>query len=66
MNGKVGSKDYSRLSAMLYFKCDVDLLTGVSAESFIPKPKVDSTVVRLTPKLPELNGQLKHLNINDL
>ena len=66
MNGKVGSKDYSRLSAMLYFKCDVDLLTGVSAESFIPKPKVDSTVVRLTPKLPELNGQLKHLNINEI
>lgn len=66
MNGKVGSKDYSRLSAMLYFKCDVDLLTGVIAESFIPKPKVDSTVVRLTPKLPELNGQLKHLNINEI
>lgn len=66
MNGKVGSKDYSRLSAMLYFKCDVDLLTGVSAESFIPKPEVDSTVVRLTPKLPELNGQLKHLNINEI
>lgn len=66
MNGKVGSKDYSRLSAMLYFKCDVDLLTCVSAESFIPKPKVDSTVVRLTPKLPELNGQLKHLNINEI
>lgn len=66
MNGKVGSKDYSRLSAMLYFKCDVDLLTGVSAESFIPKPKVDSIVVRLTPKLPELNGQLKHLNINEI
>ena len=66
MNGKVGTKNYSRLSAMLYFKCDVDLLTGVSAESFIPKPKVDSTVVRLTPKLPELNGQLKHLNINEI
>lgn len=50
MNGSVGSKDYSRLSAMLYFKCDVDRLTDVSAESFIPKPKIDSTVVRLTPK----------------
>ena len=50
MNGAVGSKDYSRLSAMLYFKCNVEALTDVSAESFIPKPKVDSTVVRLTPK----------------
>ncbi len=54
MNGKVGTKDYSRLSAMLYFKCDVETLTNVSAESFIPKPKVDSSVVKLTPKISEL------------
>ena len=50
MTGQVGTKDYSRLSAMLYFRCDVETLTDVSAESFIPKPKVDSTVVKLTPK----------------
>ena len=50
MNGTVGTKDYSRLSAMLYFKCDVETLTDVSSESFIPKPKIDSTVVKLTPK----------------
>ena len=50
MNGSVGTKDYSRLSAMLYFKCDVEMLTDVSSESFIPKPKIDSTVVKLTPK----------------
>ena len=50
MNGLVGTKDYSRLSAMLYFKCNVDTLTDVSSESFIPKPKIDSTVVKLTPK----------------
>ena len=50
MNGEVGSKNYSRLSAMLYFKCDIKKLTDVSCESFIPKPKVDSTVIRLTPK----------------
>lgn len=50
MNGKVGTKNYSRLSAMLYFKCDVETLTDVSCESFIPKPQIDSTVVKLTPK----------------
>ena len=50
MNGEVGSKNYSRLSAMLYFKCDVEKLTNVSQESFIPKPKIDSSVVKLTPK----------------
>ena len=50
MNGEVGTKDYSRLSAMLYFKCNVEKLTEVSNESFIPKPQIDSTVVKLTPK----------------
>ena len=50
MNGKVGTKQYSRLSAMLYFKCDVKFLTDVSSESFIPKPEIDSSVVCLTPK----------------
>ena len=50
MNGEAGTKDYSRLSAMLYFKCDVEKLTDVSSESFIPKPQIDSTVVKLTPK----------------
>ncbi len=50
MNGEIGTKNYSRLSAMLYFKCGVEKLTDVSAESFIPKPQIDSTVVKLTPK----------------
>lgn len=56
MNGEVGSKNYSRLSAMLYFKCDVKTLTNVSCESFIPKPKVDSVVMSLTPKESMLNS----------
>ncbi|MDO5848601.1 MAG: 16S rRNA (adenine(1518)-N(6)/adenine(1519)-N(6))-dimethyltransferase RsmA [Methanobrevibacter sp.] len=66
MDGKVGTKDYSRLSAMLYFKCDVEILTQVSAESFIPKPKVDSSVVKLTPKLPELIGKLNAIENDEI
>ncbi len=50
MRGKVATKDYSRLSTMLYFKTDVEFLTSVSRESFIPSPKVDSAVVKLSPK----------------
>ena len=57
MNGEVGSRNYSRLSAMLYFKCDVKKLTDVSCESFIPKPKVDSTVISLTPKESKLDKE---------
>ena len=57
MNGEIGTKNYSRLSAMLYFKCDVEKLTDVSNESFIPKPKIDSTVVRLTPKENDISDE---------
>ncbi len=57
MNGEVGTKNYSRLSAMLYFKCNVETLTDVSSESFIPKPKVDSTVIKLTPKENEISTE---------
>ena len=56
MIGEFGSKNYSRLSAMLYFKCDVKKLTDVSCESFIPKPKVDSSVMKLTPKESKLDN----------
>ncbi|MEE1128760.1 MAG: 16S rRNA (adenine(1518)-N(6)/adenine(1519)-N(6))-dimethyltransferase RsmA [Methanobrevibacter sp.] len=57
MNGEVGSKNYSRLSAMLYFRCNVETLTDVSSESFIPKPKIDSTVVKLTPKENKISDE---------
>jgi len=59
MNGKVGTKQYSRLSAMLYFKAEVKFLTKVSPESFIPSPKVDSSVVQLKPK------NIKSIKIDD-
>ena len=57
MNGEVGTKNYSRLSAMLHFKCDVEKLTDVSSESFIPKPQIDSTVVKLTPKENKISDE---------
>ncbi len=50
MNAPVGSKHYSRLSVMLHFQAQVELLDHVSPQSFIPPPKVDSAVVKLTPQ----------------
>lgn len=55
MFADINTKEYSRLSAMLYFKCDVRMLTHVSSESFLPKPKVDSTVVLLTHKVDSIS-----------
>lgn len=44
-----GNKDYGRLSVMLQWRVRVEKLFDVKPGAFTPPPKVDSTVVRLTP-----------------
>ncbi|HKV65246.1 MAG TPA: 16S rRNA (adenine(1518)-N(6)/adenine(1519)-N(6))-dimethyltransferase RsmA [Rhodanobacteraceae bacterium] len=44
-----GSKVYGRLSVMLQLVCKVEPLLRVAPGAFRPPPKVESTVVRLTP-----------------
>lgn len=45
-----GSKVYGRLSVMLQLACRVEPLLEVPPTAFNPPPKVDSAVVRLTPR----------------
>lgn len=47
-----GDSEFSRLSVMLQYRFDMEMLFDVPPESFDPAPKVDSAVVRLTPLLP--------------
>ena len=44
-----GGKDYGRLSVMLQWGAEMEKLFNVGAGAFRPPPKVDSSVVRLTP-----------------
>ncbi len=44
-----GEKNYGRLSVMVQYFCQVENLFEVPPESFDPKPKVDSAIVRLQP-----------------
>jgi len=51
-----GSRTYGRLSVMTQFKCKVTPLFDVLPESFSPKPRVCSSIVRLQPlKEPPAN-----------
>ncbi|MDD3873513.1 MAG: 16S rRNA (adenine(1518)-N(6)/adenine(1519)-N(6))-dimethyltransferase RsmA, partial [Methanosarcina sp.] len=43
-----GSKVYGALSVTVQYYCIVDKIASVSKEVFVPKPKVDSSVIRLT------------------
>lgn len=50
LTAKIGTADYNRLSVMSQYFCDNDYLFTVSPCAFDPPPKVESAVVRLTPK----------------
>ncbi|MEM6998868.1 MAG: 16S rRNA (adenine(1518)-N(6)/adenine(1519)-N(6))-dimethyltransferase RsmA [Pseudomonadota bacterium] len=46
---KPGNKQYGRLSIMLQYYCDIESLFVIKSGAFIPSPKVDSAIVKLTP-----------------
>ncbi|MDO5852522.1 MAG: 16S rRNA (adenine(1518)-N(6)/adenine(1519)-N(6))-dimethyltransferase RsmA [Thermoplasmata archaeon] len=50
MVADVGSPDYSRLTVNLFYRADCDIMEPVPASRFDPRPKVDSAVVRITPR----------------
>ncbi len=50
MAAKPGEKEYSRLSVMVDYLAGVELLADVGKGSFFPRPKVDSAIVRITPR----------------
>ncbi len=52
MVAKAGSKEYGRLSVGVYLKADCEIVLKVPRSAFWPQPKVDSCVVRLTPRPP--------------
>lgn len=48
MDAVPGTKDYGSLSVLVQYYCDTKIVRSVPPESFMPRPKVDSTVIRLT------------------
>lgn len=51
-----GKSDYGYLSAITQLVADVELLFAVPPTAFAPPPKVDSAVIRLTPKPAALHS----------
>ena len=45
-----GTKDWGRLGVMAQFYCEIEKLFEVPPDAFFPAPKVQSAVVRLTPR----------------
>lgn len=45
-----GGGERGRLSVLAQYFCDVEALFVVPPEAFVPRPKVDSAIVRMTPR----------------
>lgn len=58
MDAVPGTKDYGSLSVLVQYYCDTKIVRNVPPESFMPRPKVDSTVIRLT-KLEQPRAQVE-------
>ncbi len=52
MVAKPGTPEYGRLTVGVYYRAQCEIVMNVSRNSFWPQPKVESCVVRLTPRPP--------------
>ncbi|MEI7826246.1 MAG: 16S rRNA (adenine(1518)-N(6)/adenine(1519)-N(6))-dimethyltransferase RsmA [Euryarchaeota archaeon] len=50
-----GTKNYSRLTVCLSYKSQVEVLENVASTAFIPRPRVDSAIVRIVPVKPRFD-----------
>jgi len=48
-----GSRNYGSLSVFVQFYCEVERLIEVDKDAFSPKPKIDSSVIKLTPRVTQ-------------
>ena len=51
-----GTAAYGRLSVLAQFRAEVEIALRLPARAFTPAPKVESAVVRLLPRLPEVEA----------
>lgn len=59
MNAVPGTKDYGALSLLVQYYCKTSIVRKVPPQCFIPRPKVDSIVIRLD-RLEEPRVQLQN------
>ncbi|MBT5332232.1 MAG: 16S rRNA (adenine(1518)-N(6)/adenine(1519)-N(6))-dimethyltransferase RsmA [Porticoccaceae bacterium] len=57
LTAEPNSGAWGRLAIMVQYFCDAEYLLDVPPSAFDPAPKVDSAVVRLTPRAPSLTAK---------
>ncbi|MFH4354261.1 MAG: 16S rRNA (adenine(1518)-N(6)/adenine(1519)-N(6))-dimethyltransferase RsmA [Neisseriaceae bacterium] len=57
LTAKPGTSQFSKLSVLLQYHFDIEILLNVPADAFVPKPKVESAVIRMIPRPPPLKAK---------
>jgi len=52
LTAKPSTKDYGALTLAVQYRANAEVVANVPRNCFLPRPEVDSAVVRLTPKTP--------------
>ena len=63
---KPGSKTFGRLSIMVQVYFDVLKLFDISPDVFVPKPKIQSSYIRLIPKASQFESNLCENNFKKI
>lgn len=68
MDAKPSTSDYSRLTVGIYYRAHCEVLETVPAARFNPRPKVDSSIVTLTPRPTpfEVNNEKLFFRITEI
>ena len=62
LSAEVSSKRYGRISILCQLFCNVEKIFEVGPENFVPKPKVNSTLIKITPR-NEILFEYENFNI---
>ena len=54
MTASPGTHDFGRLTVMLQYRFDMEALFDVPPDAFDPPPKVNSAIVRMLPRVPDM------------
>ena len=66
LNAVVNTKAYGRLTVVVGAYLDVDICFTIKPDVFIPKPKVDSAIVRFTKKVRPKIDDDKYMRFNKI
>jgi len=66
LNAEVNTKAYGRLTVVVSAYLDIDLRFSIKPDVFIPKPKVDSAIVRFTKKVCPLIKDDQYMRFNKI